>query len=318
MTTTPHAIARPSRLAGYLFALAAGAVWGTTGPLSTALYRAGEQITGIGYWRLVIGFVGLLVYGLFHRDLFRVEPKAWLIAGVAGGTLTALFEVAYQFGIAGTGVAGAAALLYVAPVLIAVLAKPILGEKLTPRRIALALVVMAGAALTVQGGSHGAGTAAIPLPSLVAGIAGGLLAMVAYAGMTLVARYAVPRYGARQVLFLEMAGAIFVLGIVLPLAGYPLVRPQGASAWTYVVLLALGPVLAANFLFFAALKRIDAAPTAVAATVEPVLGTLLALFLLGQHLTPIGWLGLAMVVGGVAGGYLGEAAETAEAPARTK
>jgi DME family drug/metabolite transporter len=229
-----------------------------------------------------------------------------------------LFEVAYQFGIAGTGVAGAAALLYVAPVLIAVLAKPILGEKLTPRRIALALVVMAGAALTVQGGSHGAGTAAIPLPSLVAGIAGGLLAMVAYAGMTLVARYAVPRYGARQVLFLEMAGAIFVLGIVLPLAGYPLVRPQGASAWTYVVLLALGPVLAANFLFFAALKRIDAAPTAVAATVEPVLGTLLALFLLGQHLTPIGWLGLAMVVGGVAGGYLGEAAETAEAPARTK
>ena len=131
--------------------------------------------------------------------------------------------------------------------------------------------------------------------------------------MTLVARYAVPRYGARQVLFLEMAGAIFVLGIVLPLAGYPLVRPHGVSAWIFIVLLAIGPVLAANFLFFAALKRIDAAPTAVAATVEPVLGTLLALFLLGQHLTPIGWLGLAMVVGGVAGGYLEEGTGAAEA-----
>jgi DME family drug/metabolite transporter len=234
-----------------------------------------------------------------------------------GGSLTALFEVAYQFGIAGTGVASAAALLYIAPVLVAVLAHPILGEKLTALRIALAIVVMVGAALTVQGGSHGAGTAAVPLPSLVAGIAGGLLAMVAYAGMTLVARYAVPRYGAIQVLFLEMAGAIFVLGIVLPLAGHPLVRPHGVSAWTYVVLLALGPVLAANFLFFAALKRIDAAPTAVAATVEPVVGTLLALFLLGQHLAPIGVLGLTMVVGGVAGGYVREATETAEAPVRT-
>jgi len=309
-TTTSQITARPTRLAGYLFALAAGAVWGTTGPLSTFLYREGEEITGIGYWRLVIGFSGLLVYGLFRRDLFRIEPKAWLLVGVGGGALTALFEVAYQFGIAGTGVASAAALLYIAPVLVAVLAKPILGEKLTTRRIVLAVVVMAGAALTVQGGSHGAGAAPIPLPSLVAGVAGGLLAMVAYAGMTLVARFSVPRYGAIQVLFLEMAGAIFVLGIVLPLAGHPLVRPHGVSAWTYVALLALGPVLAANFLFFAALKRIDAAPTAVAATVEPVVGTLLALFLLGQHLTTIGVLGLTMVVVGVAGGYVEEAIET--------
>ena len=253
--------ARSTRLTGYLFALAAGAVWGTTGPLSTALYRAGEEITGIGYWRLVIGFAGLLVYGLIHRDVFRIEPKAWLLVAGGGGALTALFEVAYQFGIAGTGVAGAAALLYIAPVLVAVLARPLLGEKLTTLRIVLALVVMAGAALTVQGGSHGAGAAPIPLPSLVAGIGGGLFAMVAYAGMTLVARYAVPRYGAIQVLFLEMAGAIFVLGIVLPLAGFPLVRPHGVSAWTYVALLALGPGLEGNFLFFAALKSIDAAPT---------------------------------------------------------
>ena len=304
-TTEPHA-ARATRLAGYLFALAAGTVWGTTGPLSTALYREGEAITGIGYWRLVIGFAGFLCYGLFRRDLFRIEPKAWLLVGVGGGALMALFEVAYQFGIAGTGVAGAAALLYIAPVLVAVLAQPILGEKLTALRIVLAAVVMTGAALTVAGGSHGAGAAPIPLPSLVAGIAGGLLAMVAYAGMTLVARYAVPRYGAIQVLFLQVAGAIFVLGIVLPLAGHPLVRPHTASAWVYVLLLSLGSALAANFLFFAALKRIDAAPTAVAATVEPVVGTLLALFLLGQRLTAIGWLGLALVVGGVAAGYLEE------------
>jgi len=38
-----------SRFAGYLFALGAGAVWGTTGPLSTALYAEGGTITGIGF-----------------------------------------------------------------------------------------------------------------------------------------------------------------------------------------------------------------------------------------------------------------------------
>ncbi len=297
------AMSRTARLAGYLFALSAGAVWGTTGPLSTALYRAGEAITGIGFWRLLVGLAGLVLYGCLRPELFRIERRAWLLVGLGGGVLVALFEVAYQFGIAGTGVAGAAALLYVAPVLVAVLAKPLLGEQLTTLRVVLALVVMAGAALTVQGGSHGAGAAAIPLPSLVQGVAGGLLAMVSYAGTTLLARYAVPRYGARQVLFLEVLGGGVVLGLVLPLAGHPPVPPHTPGAWLYVLLLSLGSVLAANFLFFAAVKRIDAAPTAVAATIEPVVGSLLAWTLFNQQLTVLGWIGLLMVVGGVALGY---------------
>src|SRR5438067_7545541 len=248
--TTPRA----SRLAGYLFALAAGAIWGTTGPLSTALYRAGEAITGIGFWRLVIGLLGFVVYGLFRPQLFRIDRKAWLLVGLGGGALVALFEVAYQFGIAGTGVAGAAALLYIAPVLVAILAKPLLGEKLTALRIVLALVVMAGAALTVQGGSHGAGATAIPLPSLIQGVAGGLLAMLSFAGTTLPARHAVPRHGAIQVLFLEIVGGVVVLGVVLPLSGHTPLPPHTTGAWIYVLLLSLGSVLAANFLFFAAVK----------------------------------------------------------------
>src|SRR5713101_6205638 len=259
----------------------------------------------------LVGLAGFLGYGLFRPELFRIERRAWLLVGLGGGVLVALFEVAYQFGIAGTGVAGAAALLYIAPVLVAVLAQPLLGEQLTTLRVVLALVVMAGAALTVQGGSHGAGATAIPLPSLVQGVAGGLLAMVSYAGTTLLARYAVPRYGARQVLFLEVSGGVVVLGLVLPLAGHPPVPPHTPGAWLYVLLLSLGSVLAANFLFFAAVKRIDAAPTAVAATIEPVVGTLLALTLFNQQLTVLGWIGLLMVVGGVALGYLRETRPTA-------
>ena len=305
--TAERTTARASRLAGYLFALAAGAIWGTTGPLSTALYRAGEAITGIGFWRLVIGLLGFVVYGLFRPQLFRIDRKAWLLVGLGGGALVALFEVAYQFGIAGTGVAGAAALLYIAPVLVAILAKPLLGEKLTALRVVLALVVMAGAALTVQGGSHGAGATAIPLPSLIQGVAGGLLAMVSFAGTTLLARYAVPRYGATQVLFLEILGGIVVLGIVLPPAGHTPLPPHTMGAWMYVLLLSLGSVLAANFFFFAAVRRIDAALTSVAATIEPVVGALLALLLFRQQLSLSGWLGLTMVVGGVAMSYLSEA-----------
>ena len=75
-----------------------------------------------------------------------------------------------------------------------------------------------------------------------------------------------------------------------------------------VVGLGLGAVFAANMFFFAGVRRIQAAPTSIAASIEPVVGTLLALLMFGQGLTLLGWLGLALVVGGVAAGY----AETEE------
>jgi len=298
------ATGRSARLAGYLFALTAGSLWGTTGPLSTRLYAEGAALTGIGFWRIVIGGAGLALYALVaDRGMFRIDRRGLLVVGVGGGALVALFEVAYQFGIAGAGVAGAAALLYTAPVIVAVLAVPILGERLTSLRLALAVVVMAGATLTVTGGSHAGGTAGQTGASIAQGVAGGVLAALSYAGTTLLARYAVPRYGALRVLFFEIIGGTLVLGAVLPLAGHAPVPPPTPGAWAYTLALTVATVLLANFAFFAAARRIEAAPVSVAATIEPVVGALLALLLLGQQLTSIGWIGLAMVAGGVAAGY---------------
>jgi DME family drug/metabolite transporter len=299
-------------VAGYLFGLGAGAVWGTTGPLSTALFATGAALTGIGFWRILLGTAALAVFGAARPALFRIDRRGFLLVAGVGGLLVALFEVAYQFGIAGAGVAGAAALLYLAPVAVALLARPILGERLTALRLALAAVVMVGAWLTVRGGHPGLG--GVPITSLVVGVTGGLLAAASYAGTTILARWAVPRYGTLKVLFLEIAGGTLALAILLPLAGHAPAPPPTASGWLYVLALAAGPVLGANFLFFAAVKRIDAAPTAVAATIEPVVGTLLALALFSQRLEPLGWLGLALVVGGVAAGYLREAVEDRATP----
>ncbi|OLC09033.1 MAG: hypothetical protein AUH42_00070 [Gemmatimonadetes bacterium 13_1_40CM_70_11] len=294
------------RVAGYLCAIAAGATWGTTGPLSTGLYDL-MPATSIGFWRVLLGTVCLAVWGLaFRRDLFRVDARGWLLVGVGGGMLVALFEIAYQFAIAGAGVAGAAAMLYTAPVIVAVLARVILREALTVERLALALAVMVGVALTVTHGSN-AGAEAARL-GIAAGVVGGLLSALSYALTTLMARFAVPRYGAVRVLFLEALGGVVILAIVLALANHAPAPPPSAAAWRGLLGLTAGSVLAANILFFAAVQRIEAAPAAVAATVEPVVGTLLALALFNQRLTPLGWVGLLMVVGGVAAGYLREGA----------
>lgn len=303
---TRSAAPRRAALAGYLFALTAGILWGTTGPLSTALYSEGAQLTDVGFWRIVLAVLGFLAYGALRPELFRIDRRGLLLVMGVGGAFVALFEVAYQYAIAGVGVAGAATLLYTAPVMVAVLAWALLGERLTPARIALAVVVMVGVALTVGGAAGGADAAA---GSRAAGIAGGLLSAVAYAaGTTVLSRYAVPRYGAVRVLFYELLGGSILLGLFLPLTGNAPAPASTAAGWAYIAALGVGSVLAANLAFFAGVRRIEAAPASVAASVEPVVGALLALLLFGQTLTPLGWFGLALVVAGVAAGYLREAA----------
>src|SRR2546429_6564879 len=160
--STQQAPPRASRLAGYLLALAAGATWGTTGPLSTGLYAL-MPATSIGFWRVLLGTVCLAAWGLlFYRELFRLDRAGWLLVGLGGGALVALFEVAYQFAIAGAGVAGAAAMLYTAPVIVAILARLILKEALTPVRLLLSLLVMAGSAPPGPAGSNPRGPAGRP------------------------------------------------------------------------------------------------------------------------------------------------------------
>jgi len=299
---------------GFAMALGAGILWGTTGPLSTALYAEGAALTAVGFWRVLIGGIALALWGIRRPELFRVDRRGVVLVGLFGGICVAGFEIAYQFAIAGVGVAGAAALLYTAPVLVAISAHVILGESLTPIRLLLALGVMVGAGLTVGGGSGVEFLFASAEEGMILGIAGGLIAAVSYAGTTLIGRYAVPHYGAERVLFMEIVGATIILAILLPAIGQAPEPPSGSGAWLYMGLLAAGTVLAANFLFFGALKRVEAAPVSVATTIEPVAGAVLAFALLGQDLTTTGWLGLLLVVASVAAGYVGVGVKTSQPP----
>jgi DME family drug/metabolite transporter len=296
------------RKLGFAMALGAGICWGTTGPLSTALYAEGASLTSIGFWRIALGGLVLAAWGLAHPDLFRIDRRGLWLVGLVGGACVAGFEVAYQFAIAGVGVAGAAALLYTAPVLVAIAARLVLGEALTPLRLLLALGVMVGATLTVRGGTGVDALFASREQGMLLGVIGGLTAAVSYAGTTLLGRWAVPRYGPLKVLWFEIAGGTVLLGVLLPVFGRAPVAPSGVGAWVYIALLAAATVIGANVLFFGALRRVEAAPVSVAATIEPVAGAVLALVLLGQALSGTGWLGLTLVVASVATGYLYEGA----------
>src|SRR5690606_15838314 len=85
--STPPGSGRVRILAGFLFALGAGTLWGTTGPLSTALYSEGAELTAVGFWRILLATAGFIVYGLFAPSLFRIDRRGLVLVGLVGGAL---------------------------------------------------------------------------------------------------------------------------------------------------------------------------------------------------------------------------------------
>ena len=149
-------------------------------------------------WLLLLAVVSGACYAVFCHYILTIDRRGIVLIMAVGGALVAMFEVPLQYAIAGLGVAPAVALLYTAPVTVAVAGHFILREKLTPLRIALAVGVMIGVWLTVNGE---AADQSQPTASRLAGIVGGLIAAASYAGSAILGRYIVPRYGSRKMLY---------------------------------------------------------------------------------------------------------------------
>lgn len=285
--------------AGYAEVLAAAVLWGSSGIFAVALFRRGASPGAVALLRPVVGMAFLVAAALvLRRDAFRRPSRAALLWTVGiGGLATAVFQVAYQMALATTGVPTTVALLYLAPALVVASAGPLLGEWPGRSRVGLAALSVVGVWLTVAG-ARGVEVSVTP-----AGVAWGLLAAVSYAGYTLFGRMASPRFGAVPTVLGSTLGACVFLAAALPLSGIGLAFPNDPVAWAVLAAFGLLTIAAATFLFYDGLGRIEASRAAITTTAEPVVAAVLATLLLDQGLTVRGWLGLALVVAGVAGAY---------------
>jgi DME family drug/metabolite transporter len=130
-----------------------------------------------------------------------------------------------------------------------------------------------------------------------------VLAGTTYAGYTLFGRWSAPKHGPYATLLHTNFGACVLLALGLYLFGMSVVAPNSAKGWTILAIYSLLTLTLSSVLYYDALGRIEAGRAAIATTLEPVVAAVLATLLLDQGLEPRGWAGLAMVIGGVAGGY---------------
>jgi DME family drug/metabolite transporter len=133
------------------------------------------------------------------------------------------------------------------------------------------------------------------------GIIWGLLAGVMYAAYTLFGRFATPRYGSIRTVVYSTLGACLFLAVLVPTTTGPIVWPASGAAWALLIVFGALTMAVAPFLFFDALTRIEASQASIATSIEPVVAAILATTLLSQGLSPAGWVGIGIVVSGVAG-----------------
>ncbi|WP_068252825.1 DMT family transporter [Janibacter corallicola] len=276
-----------------LAAVAAAALWGTTGT-SQALGPAGTDPVSVGTLRIVVGAITLVLLALATARRGAAPPSARPacvpapVVVLLGGGCVASYQACFFEGVARSGVAvGTVIALGTAPLATGLLGL-LLSERPTGRWAVATSAAVAGVVLLVAGSGADAPVDAV-------GIAAAVGAGLSYAGYTVAARTLLLR-GARGTLV--MAG-LFVTGalLLLPtLVGADLTwltEPTGLLMvlWLGVVATGLSYVL-----FQHGLARLSAGTVATLSLAEPVTATLLGVLVLDERLSVASATGIVVVL----------------------
>jgi DME family drug/metabolite transporter len=278
----------------------AALTWGTIGVAVEALYRvsASDPIT-VGFYRLALSAPVLLFFSRRYAGakFLRTRPRdRWLLALMA--VAFAGYQLCYFAAIPFIGVAAAVLInICSAPVIVALLSGVFLRERLTSV-VGLTLAGAVTGAVLLVGGSPEAAS----WRDLALGAALALGAGLSYSVVALTARAVAGHYHPVQPVALAFTlSALLLLPVVL-VRGLPWhYTPAG---WALLLYLGLVPTALGYGLYLRGLQTTTATVAAIVALLEPMVSTILAVTLLGEHLSPSGLVGGGLLLASVAFLYL--------------
>lgn len=292
---------------GLLYITFSATAWGTAGAAAALLFDgSGLGPIALTFWRSVGGVVLLLAARALGAGTpapaapWRQRLPQILVIGLG---LT-LFQVAYFVAVQQAGLAVATVVtLGSAPVMIAIGARLTMGERLGSAGMLAVGGALAGLAVLVLG-DGGSGEVR------PAGVFWALLSAAGYACITLYTRR-LGRAGASENPVTTTLWSFTVCAVcMLPFAAVEGVLPHQAGLGRTLLLLvylASVPTALAYGLYFAGAAVVRATTASVIALIEPVSATVIAVLLLGEHLTAAAITGTAVLLVSVTGLALAEA-----------
>ncbi|HEY1016017.1 MAG TPA: EamA family transporter [Herpetosiphonaceae bacterium] len=293
---------RAARSRGIGAITAAAVLWGTVGVTTQTIYGlASTNALSIGFWRLALAAPVLLAFGWrrLGRGMWRIARRdlAWM---ALIGAMLGLYQVCFFAAISQIGVAVATLVtLCTAPVFVAAISIPALGERLSGAKLLALAGALAGTALLVElGPAAGRNSAAGILLALGSG--------AGYATMTIAGRKLADRCHPLQTTAVSFSsGALMLLACAAP-AGFVAAYPLGG--WLLLVYLGVVPSALAYALFLSGMRETSATAASLLTLLEPLTATVLAWALFGEQLGPRSLLGGICLLGALALLYRSERA----------
>lgn len=266
--------------------LGAMGIFGTIGifrsfiPLSGAAMACVRGVLGVGFLLAVM----LLTGKRPDRKAIGSNPVLLCVSGAAIGANWVLLFEAYNYSVPLATVG-----YYMAPVFV-ILASPLVGERMTGRKLACALVAMVGM-VPVSGVVGG-----LQDVRAVYGVLLGMGAGVLYASVMLMNRKmgSVGAYD-RTVVQLSTA-ALVVLPYVLLTGGFGFGQLDGPG-WVLVAVVGIVHTGFAYALYFGAMGSLKAQTVAILSYLDPVLAIVLSAAVLGQSMDLWQVVGTVLVLG---------------------
>ena len=293
MTATPRAISIYSTMnkttTGYILAAIAAASYGTNPLFALPLYSAGMNPDSVLFFRYLMA-LPLLAAMLIARGrgfglrTNQVLPLMGMGVVMAVSSLT-LFE-SYNYMAAGI----ASTLLFVYPIMVAVIMAIGFGERLQAQTIGCIVMALAGIALLYRG-SDGA---TLSLTGTVMVVVSALSYAIYIVGANRPRLSAIPTL---KVTFYVLLFGVFVFGTRF-VAGQPLTTPTIGQwyLWANVIALAVFPTAISFLCTTAALQRIGSTPTAILGALEPATAIFFGITVFGETLTLRDSIGLALII----------------------
>ena len=275
---------------GLLLIVIAAVLFGTTGTAATYLHNIyGVDPLTVGVWRVFFGAPFLFVASLLMTRetglrVYKSHSSRILLFGIA----VAGYQLSFFQAIIRTQIATATLLtICIGPLIVALLARVFLQERLTARILAALALALPGTVLIL--GLHGMD--AILTPSYLFGNLLALTAALSYATTIVVGKGLTGSLPPIQVMALSFSTGALLL---LPFASIPQNLPP--AGWLILLYLGVFPTAISYALLGAGLKKATATSSSIAVLVEPLVATLLAVGFMGERLTVTGWVGAALLL----------------------
>ncbi|MBU2972161.1 EamA family transporter [Pseudoalteromonas sp. C2R02] len=279
-------------LKGVIAIIIASFLWGTTG--TAASYSSDVSSFAIGAFSMGIGGVLLVITArkklLLDYKVMLEQPKVLIL----GGVCVAIYPLAFYTSMQLSGIAiGTVISIATAPFFAAILERIISKKSISLQWILSFVVGAIGIALLTLGKDQSNNTAyRINQQSL--GILLGCIAGLTYAGYSWAARRLIESGVHSKSSMSGLFGCAALL--LLPSLWFTGDNLFSSSTNALVSLyMAIIPMFLGYLLFGFGLNYIDASKATLITLIEPLVATILAVFIIGEKFKVIGWIGVILI-----------------------